>query len=313
MNDFPFPPLGELVGIGGYRLHARKMGTGAPAVVMDAGLGATSLLYELVLPRIAEFTTAVSFDRAGYAWSDPAPAHLSRTSEQLVEEQRALQKTLNLVPPFVLVGNSFGAINNLVYANLYPDEVAGFVLIDPSHPEMFERLPNVPSSKTVARMAQMMKVVAKLKLARLLANASKGTMVPGWRNLPPSVMAIQEAFSGQASMYEAWRREAADGDESFRQARDGGYSLGDKPFIVLTAGEFWATPGSQMGRPEAMKKAMLQMREEMAKHSSRGIHRIVEGASHTMQVDHPEAVVEAVREVIEMARAGQAAPAGQIT
>ncbi len=71
------------------------------------------------------------------------------------------------------------------------------------------------------------------------------------------------------------------------QAREAGKSLKDKPLIVLTGGEVWTKPGSQLGRPEAMKKGMLAQREAMAALSSKGKHRIIEGTSHTMQVDHP--------------------------
>jgi pimeloyl-ACP methyl ester carboxylesterase len=302
MAEINYPPTGELIDIGGYRLHLHRMGSGSPAVIMDSGLGALSLLYELVLPRIAEFTTAVSYDRAGYAWSDPAPAGVSRTSRQRMTELHTLLEKAVIPPPYLLVGNSFGAINVMVYADLYPDEVAGLVMIDPSTPRMVD-IPGVPSAKTMEQSARVMRVLARLGVVKWFAGALYKPVIPGWKNLPPAIWDMNLALSVQPAFYDTWVREAADGAASFAQAQQAEQSLKDKPLIVLTGGEMWTKPGSQLGRPEAMKKGMLAQRKAMAALSSKGQHRIIEGASHTMQVDHPDAVVQAVREVVEAARA----------
>jgi pimeloyl-ACP methyl ester carboxylesterase len=296
-----YPPTGELIDIGGYRLHLHWMGSGSPAVIMDSGLGALSLLYELVLPRIAEFTTAIAYDRAGYAWSDPAPANVSRTSKQRMMELHTLLEKAAVPPPYVLVGNSFGAINIMVYTDLYPDEVAGLVMIDPSPPRMVD-LPGIPSSKTMEQSARVMRLLARVGLVKVLAGPLYKPVIPGWQNLPKDIWDANLALSTKLEFYDTWIREAADGAESFVQAQQAEPALRDKPLIVLTGGEMWTKPGSQLGRSEAMKKGMLAQREAMAALSSKGEHRIIEGGSHTMQVDHPDAVVQAVREVVEVAR-----------
>jgi pimeloyl-ACP methyl ester carboxylesterase len=301
MTDYP--PTGERIDIGGYRLHLHRMGSGSPAVVMDSGLGATSLLYELILPRIAELTTAVAYDRAGYAWSDPAPSDVPRTSRQLVTEMRALLEKAAIPPPYVLVGNSFGAINCLHYNSLYPDEVAGIVLIDPSHPEMFERMPDIPPPERVERMASIFVTLARLKLIGLVAPLLWRPIIPGWKHLPLHVQQAQAAFNRQPGVYDTWRRESASGAESFRQVREAGYDLGEKPLIVLAAGAWWVTGDRRFGISERMKQAAQVLGKELAAKSSRGRYQIVENGSHSMQVDQPDVVVDAVREVVAAARA----------
>jgi pimeloyl-ACP methyl ester carboxylesterase len=159
-----FPP-GERIDIGGYRLNVHRLGQGKPAVILDTGLGVTSLLWARVLPAVGAFTTACAFDRAGYSGSDPAPEHLPRTSAQIVQEVRLLLQKAEIAPPYVLVGHSFGAINMTWYALHHPDEVAGLVQGDPSHPQMFQRVPGIPSSKA---MTQGMRVVATLSRWGLL-------------------------------------------------------------------------------------------------------------------------------------------------
>lgn len=123
-----YPPQGTLVDVGGYRLHITSMGEGTPTVVLDSGLGHTSLVWSLVQPEVATFTRVCSYDRAGYGWSDAGP--VPRTSQQIVKELHTVLHTANIPGPYVLVGHSFGGLNMYVYAIEYPEEVAGLVLID---------------------------------------------------------------------------------------------------------------------------------------------------------------------------------------
>jgi hypothetical protein len=48
-----FPPPGQLVNVGGHRLHIYCMGEGTPAVVMDSGFPASSLSWTFVQPAVA--------------------------------------------------------------------------------------------------------------------------------------------------------------------------------------------------------------------------------------------------------------------
>ncbi len=99
-----FPPPGQLVDVGGHRLHIYRMGEGTPAVVMDSGFPASSLSWTFVQPAVARFTQAYSYDRAGLGWSDAGP--MPRSSRQIVEELRALLLNAGVEGPFVLVGHS---------------------------------------------------------------------------------------------------------------------------------------------------------------------------------------------------------------
>ena len=103
-----FPPRGQLVDVGGHRLHIYCMGRGTPAVVMDSGFPGSSLSWTLVQPEVARFTHACSYDRAGLGWSDAGP--MPRSSRQIVEELRALLLNARVEGPFVLVGHSFGKL-----------------------------------------------------------------------------------------------------------------------------------------------------------------------------------------------------------
>jgi len=290
LTDFP---AGERIDIGGYRLNHHRAGQGTPAAIFDTGLGVTSLLWARVLPLVGEFTTACAFDRAGYGDSDKGPENLPRTSAQIVAELRLLLQKAGVAPPYVLVGHSFGGINMTWYALHYPDEVVGLVLVDPSHPEMFQRVPGIPSSKT---MTQGMRVVAALgrwgvlkPLAPLLARG----VFPQIKEFPLDLRAALTEMCAQPHNYAAALREAEASDESFRSAVSGPGSLGDLPIVVLSAGS-WVT-----GKQTPMKRAMPALRQEQAKLSSRGEHHIIAGCDHSdLPILRSDAVVDAVRVIV---------------
>ena len=127
-----YPPQGQLVDIGGFRLHLNCIGRGTPTVVMDAGGCAPSITWGLVPAEIAKFTRVCTYARAGLGWSDPNP-RISRTSQQSVDELHLLLTKAGINPPYLLVGHSLGGVTMRLYASQYPEDVVGLVLVDSSH------------------------------------------------------------------------------------------------------------------------------------------------------------------------------------
>ncbi len=124
----PIPPPGRMVDAGGHRLHLNCSGQGSPTVVMESGAGDLSLVWALVQPQIAQFTRACSYDRAGYAWSDAGPQ--PRTMAQIAYELHAALANAGEKGPYVLVGAALGGAMVRVFANTYPSDVSGMVLVD---------------------------------------------------------------------------------------------------------------------------------------------------------------------------------------
>jgi len=123
------PEPGRLVDIGGFRLQLNCIGKGSPTVILESGLGDVLLIqWERVQPEIAKFSRVCSYGRAGYGGSDSGP--MPRTSAQIAEELHALLQEAGEKPPYLLVGSSFGGYNVRVFNGLYPDLVAGIVLVD---------------------------------------------------------------------------------------------------------------------------------------------------------------------------------------
>ena len=141
IDDAKYPPPGRLVDIGGYKLHMHVSGkSSGPTVVLEAGGGCNSLHFSLVQREIEKFARVVSYDRAGFGWSDPSPK--LRTSKNMVEELHQLLQTAKIPGPYVLVGHSFGGMNVQLYTSQYPEEVLGIVLVDAVHVDQPYTLPH---------------------------------------------------------------------------------------------------------------------------------------------------------------------------
>ena len=122
---------------GGWNTAAQD-GSGTPTVVLEAGLGDTMGVWGKVYPEVARFTSVFAYTRRGYGLS--SPVLLNRHGDAIVEELRALLRARGLRPPYVLVGHSAGGLYLQLFAKLHPDEVAGLVLVDPTHPDQLERM-----------------------------------------------------------------------------------------------------------------------------------------------------------------------------
>ena len=122
----------NLVAIGDRALWVECTGEGSPTIVMESGLGGDHRTWDRVAPELADRARVCVYDRAGIADSDPAPG--TRTAADAVDDVRALLTAAGIAPPYVLVGFSYGGIVTQLHASMYPDDVAGIVLVESNHP-----------------------------------------------------------------------------------------------------------------------------------------------------------------------------------
>ncbi len=312
MDQRRFPPPGRLIQIGNRRLHLVEAGHGNPPVIFESGISASSLNWTTVRKRVAEFTRCAAYDRASLGWSDPADT--PRTTSRLVEELHALLHTAGIPPPFVLVGHSFGGLLVRAFAAQYPDEVAGLVLVDPLcagewlegsavKSRMLRR--GVALSRRGALLARLGIVRLSLRLLsggarrlpQLIAKLSSGRgestisrIVGEVRKMPPETWpAIQahwcqpKSFSGMAGYLESLPESCAEAAALRLPA--------SAPVTILSAAN--ATPAERAER------------EAMASRSSHGKHIVASSSGHWIHLDEPELVVQAIREVVELARSNR--------
>ena len=160
-----YPAPGQLVDVGGYRLHLYCIGEGSPTVVLEAGLNDCSLQWTQVQTEIAKFARVCSYDRAGLGWSDRGG--LPRTGTAMVLELQKLIERSGIQGPLVLVGHSFGGLLAREYAQAHSGRVVGLVLVDAAHEDYLERIPQL--RPLIAQGAQRFESLALLKRLGLMA------------------------------------------------------------------------------------------------------------------------------------------------
>ena len=294
----------QLVDIGGRRMNLYCSGQGAATVVFDAPSGEAGWNWFRVQPAVARRTRACVFDRAGLGFSDPAKR--PNTSENVAEDLHKLLAAAGIKPPYVMVGNSLGGANVQVYAYRYPKEVKGLVLVEPEHEDETARLDK-------ASQGNLNKVYAMVRQQNdyCMAAASKG-FKPGSEEqmncignpaasygptLGAAVLAAPSKPAYWRTNLDEWEAIQAS-DAQLRKLRR---PFGDLPLLVLTRGVSpYAVPGKpQSALNKAMESENAAIHKEIAALSTRGRQRVVTGAGHVIHADKPEAVVDAVLEVLD--------------
>lgn len=286
-----FPPPGQLVEFDGAVSHLDCTGEGSPTVVLEAGLGvAGSRSWTAVQPEVAGHTRVCSYDRAGFLWSERREE--PRDAERIARELHGLLEAASESPPYVMVGHSLGGLLVRVYDDRFPDEVAGFVLVDPSHPEQFDRyLEDVVEHRS--------RQEASLP-PPLLFRA--WTFVGGLRFSRPAPENAVQAFLWR-TVPQGLLGETAARDAIYEQAAGTG-TLGDRPLVVLSAGAPTRVPDIPDEVLETWHETRRTLHADLAELSGDSDLRVVDGADHDIHHEDPGAVIAAIRDVVEAVREG---------
>ncbi|MFI7117866.1 alpha/beta fold hydrolase [Amycolatopsis sp. NPDC049868] len=276
------PPIGGFQEIDGRRLFAYRSGDGGPAVVFLPGAGAVGLDYFGVQQEISRFTTAVVYDRGGTGYSDALP--LPRDAAAVATELHDLLAVLDIPAPYVLAAHSLGGLYAHRFAQLYPREVAGLVFLDALHPDWDDFMPSTASLSAAGRPSPDPDRAA---LRTMYAELREG--------YPEDV---REALV-EAKVSDEWLRAGAaerTGLVALATELRAGPELPDVPAIALTV---VAHP------PQEIDEAKTKMDAARIGGFSRGEQRVLtDTLHHRLCFDRPDAVVQAIRDVIDGSSAG---------
>lgn len=304
-----FPPPGQRVDVGGFSLHIYCTGAeDGPTVVVDTGMGDFSTGWQGIQPAVSESARICTYDRAGYGWSDSSPQ--PRTAAQMAIELHQLLVNAKIEPPYILVGHSLGGFTVRVFANQYPDEVAGMILVDSGHEDQLERLPPeyLRLNDQQVSYFSVLGFMSRFGIMRMIGNSSKGADLapPQVAKMPRDVQPVYLMMLSHPSFFDTTLAELHALPETTAQVRATG-DLGDLPLIVLSADSIDEAVLQSIGLGDDFPAAQLQqafheLQNELAALSTNSTHIMVKDSTHAIPLDKPDAVIKAILDVVAMAR-----------
>jgi pimeloyl-ACP methyl ester carboxylesterase len=263
---------GNMIDVGGHRLYIECTGSGGPAVILQAGLGASSSSWAGIAPVVAATTTVCAYDRAGHGRSDEAGP---QDGIALATDLHTLLERSGVPGPYVLAAHSSGGPYVRAYAARYPDQLAGMVLLDSQPDDAFTALPNYPgfyaNFRTVATLSPSLARIGLLgPLLGLSADESTVAAARGGRDefiSLPTVLQQSAALTG----------------------------IGDRPLIVVTA-----VAGADPG--------WVAAQDNLVRLSTASVHRVLPAATHNSLISGLDAAAssQAILDVVTSIQSGTA-------
>jgi pimeloyl-ACP methyl ester carboxylesterase len=296
-----YPQIGRSIDIGGRKLNIFCSGEGDPAVVFDSGGHTAGYSWITIQPAIAKLTRACWYDRAAYGWSDPGP--FPRTPKAVANDLHALLQAAKIAPPYVLVGATVAGFNIRVYNGLYPDEVAGAVLVSASDPDASAHSPaymkgplaSLPSFMRRFGCQVAAPILLNVGLLRFMGNPGSGQPF-GMENLRSDQQRELSFLSKNPATVQGG--EGCDLEEVIAEVRAAG-NFGDRPLVVLASSRPFPVPPG--GRYQQAADAFnyywsRQLQPHLAALSTRGELVLTEDA------ERAEPIIQAVSRAIDDVR-----------
>jgi pimeloyl-ACP methyl ester carboxylesterase len=291
-----FPQIGKSVDIGGRTLNIFCSGAGAPPVIFESGGPGPGLEWEAFQPEAAKFTQACWYDRAGEGWSDLGP--FPRTSVAISNDLHELLKRAGIPAPYVFAGASFGGLNSRVYGGLYPNEVAGMILIDSAHEDELRRAPKFVLGRTAPRflwhpLQMAFEAAAFVGLLRLTQSSPTQGKDPSQMSREEIIEALRQrpkSVVGNVSAGIVLPESYAEGSSVTR--------IGDFPLIVLTAGQALDFGDAELNREATAYQQVWihEIQPKLVGLSTHGRQVVVPNANHGSIPQ--ELIINSIREVV---------------
>jgi pimeloyl-ACP methyl ester carboxylesterase len=292
-----------MIDVGGYQLHFDCLGEGSPTVIIENDSGEFSFDWIAVQTAVAKTHRVCTYDRAGYAWSDPGPK--PRTFAQINLELHNALHALNEHPPYILIGHGFGAPIIRNYALTYSSQVMALVFVDGiSEDQRFEMwhravlMREGAKGRLIPSPRETIAADDKLEVATFYRPSKATAVEEPFNQLPVELQRLHLWAQSQRSLAAAEENEREWSPEYFARwhADPSTGKLGSIPLIVLTRDEGGFHDLDISAAQQESERRQTQ--RALASLSSRSEQRTIH-AKENAEIDAPLAIVEAVLRVSE--------------
>lgn len=290
-------PIGSFYNVGGSRLLLDRSGSGSPAVVFLPAAGMVGLDYLNLHHKINKCTTSVIYDRLGTGWSDHVK--LPRSAIEVTDELRNVLLTAGVPAPYLFVGHSLGGIYAHRYAQRFPEEVAGMILLEPPHEDFLTNTPKFKKRYLLQQSFTILRVLLTYKKSfRVLFNQMFATWPVEIREplIEYHLKTLSKTITERKNL----------NSEIYEEIRKGG-KLPDIPLIVYTAMGIdpFMTPITSKSflrdTLDPFNNIKNTVYTKLANSVPRGEHRILRSAGHTtIHTDCSDEVAEAISNLIDL-------------
>jgi len=286
-----YPPDGVMINVGNREIHVNIKGnkTNLPPVVIETGTGNWSYDWQIVQEELSKHTQVITYDRAGYGWSDPPPDGFS--IDMTIDDLSKILEVSNINTPVILVGHSVGGIYTRIFADKYPEKVSGLILID-SRNEFFAKQAPEFNKKFFDTQDQTMNgILSRIGLVRLLGETMFSDAMPDYLSAKKYVNVQWDSPFFKVLNEEIQQIKTAE------KSLETTHSLGKKPLIIMTPSEadLQATAlGFSEKEENDLKKKWLEAQKQLEKLSANSEYITIPNSSHAVMYDQPEAIVKAI-------------------
>lgn len=284
---------GEPIRVNDRVINVYRRGSGDPAVVIEAGHLNVAFDWTDVVDRCSRTTFAFAYDRSGLGWS-VGPVKGPRTPTRIARELKDLLRALGVRGRVVLVGHSLGGLYVRRFAELFPADVAGLVLVDPSHPDQRHR--RAPSVDSLYRSLRRRHAMPELNTRESWTE----TITAHRPNLSrAAIEARVDAVFRPRSLTVAERQVAA---AWARRGRVGSRSLPTVPLAVISAGRSDRYAHIPADVASDALAAQRGLHRELAQLVPGGRLIIAKRSGHLVMWDQPELIARIVTEMVQEER-----------
>lgn len=292
-SDAKVAAPGVRIDIGGYRLHLDCLGQGRPTIVVSPGIGVWSVQWSKIQKALARDNRVCTYDRGGYGWSDLSQS--SATAANAAEQLYLVLDKAGELPPYVLVGESYGGYVVRLFVASHRKETGAAVLVESAHEHQWDEIPEAKMLLVQGRQ--------QVQVARWLSYIGIFRFWPMDRgeDLPPNVRPGLIATEARTQTYVAFGNELA---EAFTSAQQAGRvdSFGNLPLVVVSARRSFDKffPPSDRLKTGPMNEKWMRLQDALAQLSTNSVHMVNESATHAIAREQPEFVIAAIQRALQL-------------